>query len=610
MIHRTSRRLANLQSHLNPSSTCSASTSTHLVTNQATPLTNYNAYSDVALQHGIQKYNATWGSIHLTTLGNLVGSSKWQNKSRNANSNPPSLTTFDRFGNRIDAVQFQQDYHDIMKLGLSSGAASFAWETKHRGKEGAHVIRAGLMYLMYQLNPGTCCPITMTFAAVPALETGMRTHSTAFFDEIHTKLTTSDYNGDNIAIADKPAVTMGMSMTEKQGGSDVRANTTIATSMNNDEDDNDDDDDNKWSLTGHKWFTSAPMSDAFMTLAQTENGISCFIVPRWLSDGNTPNKGFQLQRLKDKMGDKSNASSEVEYRNCIGYLLGEEGRGIRTIVDMVVHTRLDCVIGSAALMRQCSQLATHHCMERNAFGKSLIDQPLMKALLSDLSIETESAMMLWMRLAASLDRTTGTTKDKKTRQHEAAFVRLATAVAKYWVCKRAPQVAYECMEIHGGNGYVEEGPMAALFRQSPLNAIWEGSGNVICLDVLRAVQKEPESAQALFQELESCFDVADEIGGNIYIETVRDIQRELLSSKEVERAVIEFNARSLVDRLAVCLAGCVLMQDGDPIVAKCYLKTRLPMNGNVVPHNLGGMIGNVGVKDQDIEYLIERMKTN
>ena len=351
-------------------------------------------------------------------------------------------------------------------------------------------------------------------------------------------------------------------------------------------------------------FTSAPMSDAFMTLAQTASGISCFVVPRWLPNG-MQNSGFQLQRLKDKMGDKSNASSEVEYRQAYGYLLGQEGRGIRTIVDMVVHTRLDCVIGSAALMRQCAQLAMQHCLTRNTFGKALADQPLMRAVLCDLAIETESAIGLWMRLAASLDRANGGTKDEVVASHEAAFVRLATAVAKYWVCKRAPIVAYEAMEVHGGNGYVEEGPMAALYRQAPLNAIWEGSGNVICLDVLRAVSREPESARALFQELIRSCDKASDIGKNTYVETVKSLQKELANG---DHAALEFGARSLVDRLALCLAASVLIQDGDPTVAKCFLRTRLPLSGaTCIPvHNLGAA---TSILDKDdIEHLISRMK--
>jgi putative acyl-CoA dehydrogenase len=371
------------------------------------------------------------------------------------------------------------------------------------------------------------------------------------------------------------------------------------------------------------------MSDAFLTLAHTgDRGVSCFVVPRWLPDGSQ-NFGFQLQRLKEKLGDKSNASSEVEYRDAIGYLLGEEGRGVRTIVDMVVHTRLDCVIGSAALMRQCSQLATHHCTTRSTFGKRLIEQPLMRAVLADLALESESAMALWMRLASSLDRASqqaenegkddgeedgdengeedSKEKREREREHEIAFVRLATAVSKYWVCKRAPTVAYEAMEVHGGNGYVEEGPMAALYRQSPLNAIWEGSGNVICLDVLRAIAREPESLAALFHELEKSIVLAREIGANSYEEMVLGVKEELRRS---DMCSLEMGARSLVDRLALCLSASVLMQDGDGTVASCYVRTRMPVVGcgGVVPtSNVGSMAGAL-LESSEMNHLIDRMR--
>ena len=593
-------------------------------------MTNYNAFiSDVAFQQGVEKYGASWGWDNLTELGQQVGSDEWQRKSLNANNNPPRLETFDRFGRRQDSVAFQADYHSLMMLGLSSGCSSFAWQKEHRARRGAHVIRGGLMYLMYQLNPGVCCPITMTFAAVPALEAAAAAAAAAvttsdgnndsnieasFIRSLTRKLFVPSYDGGNRPLSLKEAATVGMSMTEKQGGSDVRANTTVATAV-----------DSQqaglfsapYTLRGHKWFTSAPMSDAFLTLAHTDDrGVSCFVVPRWLPDG-TQNVGFQLQRLKEKMGDKSNASSEVEYRDAIGYLLGEEGRGVRTIVDMVVHTRLDCVIGSAALMRQCSQLATHHCSLRSTFGKPLIDQPLMRAVLADLALESESAMALWMRLASSLDRASNQTeKADKTgdrtgngtdgeRKHEAAFVRLATAVSKYWVCKRAPTVAYEAMEVHGGNGYVEEGPMAALYRQSPLNAIWEGSGNVICLDVLRAIGREPESVAALFVELEKSIIIANKIGANVYEETLNGVKEEL---KKGDVSALELGARSLVDRLALCLSASVLMQDGDVIVAKCFVRTRMPAAVGVVPtSNIGSMAGTL-LDSSEMDHLIERMK--
>ena len=629
--------MIHVRNHLRSSVQLFSST-THQVLNQATPLSNYNAFNDPALQQGLSHYDAEWGYTDLSTLGQKVGSLEWQEKSLNANNNGPKFTPFDRFGHRIESVAFQQDYHSLMALGLSSGAASFAWQDQHRGKKGAHVIRGGLMYLMYQLNPGVCCPITMSFAAVPALEAAAHTNAThgtpSFVQELTTKLCVPDYDGTNGPLSHKLGATVGMSMTEKQGGSDVRANTTTAVPLatpavgeaNA-----------PYHLTGHKWFTSAPMSDAFLTLAHTEQGVSCFVVPRWLPtnprpdsvdgsvDGGTPrrNVGFQLQRLKDKMGDKSNASSEVEYRQAIGYLVGPEGRGIRTIVDMVTHTRLDCIIGSAALMRQCAQLAHHHCHERHAFGKPLVQQPLMRCVLADLALETESAMLLWMRLAAALDRCAPPQDEEQeqqqeqeqepqhgtVRQHEAAFVRLGTAVAKYWVCKRATLVAYEAMECHGGNGYVEEHPMAALFRQAPLNGIWEGSGNVICLDVLRGIVKEPHSTRALLAELHAPMDLAKEWGGNCYSATVQRLEKELRAAAGGSNGGdLEVGARHLVDRLAVCLTASVLMQDGDPVVAQCFLKTRLPAVASSVPHNVGAMASVLTEEERD--HLIQRLQVD
>ena len=436
-----------------------------------------------------------------------------------------------------------------MDLGITSGVAAFAWQPENFGKPGAHVIRAALMYLMYQLDPGVCCPLTMSFAAVPALQ---RSEGDSYVAALIQKLTSCKYSGKDVPLLSKPGATVGMSMTEKQGGSDVRANMTEALPANSG---------NAFWLIGHKWFTSAPMSDAFLTLAQTKEGVSCFIVPRWLPDGSR-NAGFTVQRLKDKIGDKSNASSEVEYRNAWGWLLGPAGRGVRTIVEMVVHTRLDCVIGSSALMRLSAQLAVHHASERLAFGRRLLDQPLMRRVLADLALESEAALATWLRLARGLDR------------REGPFVRIAVAVAKYFVCKRAPLVAYEAMECHGGNGYVEDGPIARLFRQSPLNAIWEGSGNVICLDVLRALRREPESAAALMAELQSALSAAESAkdSPNSYAPMVRRLQEQLSS----DPAGLEQHARDVVDRLAVCLQASILLNHGDRLVAHAFLMTRLP----------------------------------
>ena len=349
---------------------------------------------------------------------------------------PPLLVTHDRTGSRIDCVDYQPSYHDLMDRGISAGAAAYAW--KNDGKSGAHVARGSMLYLMYQLESGVCCPITMTFASVPALKA-----TPSIGEKWIPKVSSGVYDSRNVPMEEKNGCTIGMSMTEKQGGSDVRANTTFATPV----DGNKDGEGDMFTLVGHKWFTSAPMSDGFLTLAQTdENELSCFLVPRWLPDG-TRNTGFQIMRLKDKMGDKSNASSEVEYRNAVGFMLGKRGRGVPTILEMVVHTRLDCTIASAGLMRHAAHQAVHHTGQRKAFGGYLIDQPVMKTVLADLGVESEAAIATWLRLAEAFDN--------KSSEEEQHFRRIATAISKYWVCKRAPAMIYEAMECFGGNGYVE-----------------------------------------------------------------------------------------------------------------------------------------------------------
>lgn len=455
------------------------------------------------------------------------------------------------------------------------------------------------MHLMYQLDPGVCCPITMTFASVPALLQQRPQHDAkGYVADLLAKLRSCRYCTAELPVSSKDGATIGMSMTEKQGGSDVRANTTQATPAVESEAGPG----SAYWLVGHKWFTSAPMSDAFLTLAQTKEGMSCFVVPRFLPNG-VRNAGFTVQRLKEKLGDKSNASSEVEYRNAWGLLLGEPGRGVRTIVEMVVHTRLDCVIGSAALMRLSAQQAAWHAHGRVAFGRKLMEQPLMRGVLADLALESEAAVATWLRLARAFDHARNDTV-------EAAFVRLATAVSKYYICKRAPLVAYEAMECHGGNGYVEEGPMPRLFRQSPLNAIWEGSGNVICLDVLRALQREPASASVLLGELEAMIEPAGAAAvasgqGNMYGSVVAGLKEQLV----LPPAVLEPKARGLVDELAVCLQAAALLKYGDPAVARAFLATRLPAEGvghaHLPGHSLGAMAASLPAPV--VQHLIDRL---
>ncbi|CAE7402074.1 aidB [Symbiodinium necroappetens] len=563
------------------------------VLNQVRPLCAYNAFScDVALRAGVIAHGGAWGEARLQQLGEAVGSEEWQARASEANRHPPRLETHDRFGNRRDAAEFHPSYHLLMDLGITSGVSAFAWQPENCGKSGAHVIRAALMYLMYQLDPGVCCPLTMSFAAVPALLQQQGSHDPdGYVANLIEKLISCKYSGKDAPLPSKPGATVGMSMTEKQGGSDVRSNMTEAQPVNGMRQSPG----HGFWLVGHKWFTSAPMSDAFLTLAQTMHGVSCFIVPRWLPDGNR-NAGFTVQRLKEKIGDKSNASSEVEYRNAWGLLLGAQGRGVRTIVEMVVHTRLDCVIGSSALMRLSAQLAFHHASERKAFGRRLLDQPLMRRVLADLAIESEAALATWLRLARGLD------------QKEGPFVRIAVAVAKYFVCKRAPLVAYEAMECHGGNGYVEEGPIARLFRQSPLNAIWEGSGNIICLDVLRALRREPESSTALMGELQSALAAAEAAKShapNSYASVLQGLQQDLAS----DPSSLEQHARHIVDKLAVCLQAAILLNQGDAKVAHAFLATRLPdTDGPVLGTSSIGSL-TARLMEDTVEHLLQRLRT-
>lgn len=562
---------------------------THKVLNQSSPFSNFNAFADVALRSGVAMHGGLWGFQALEQLGAKVGSEEWQQKATDANRQVPRLENFDRFGQRRDAVAFHPAYHELMELGLSSGAAAFAWQNFRR--PGAHVIRGALMHLMYQLDQGVCCPITMTFAAIPALDMAMvdrsKSETAEFLRSFREKLTSGKYCDKDVPISSKDGATCGMSMTEKQGGSDVRANMTEAKPVVPGKAAAGD----AFWLVGHKWFTSAPMSDAFLTLAQSKEGVSCFVVPRWRPDGRK-NAGFNVQRLKEKIGDKSNASSEVEYRNAWGVMIGEPGRGVRTIVEMVVHTRLDCVIGSSALMRLSAQLAFHHATERWAFGRPLIQQRLMRHVLADLTLESEAAMATWLRLARALD------------QREADLARIATAISKYYVCKRSPLVAYEAMECHGGNGYVDDSPIARLFRQAPLNAIWEGSGNVICLDILRALRKEPETASAILAELQRASELlsssqrAGEVGRG-YLNTIEHIKVALSDPMDSNFG------RESADQLAISFQASCLLQYGDPLVAEAFLATRWTQLG-LTTQSLGSATSSL--PESLIDHLLERLR--
>ena len=506
---------------------------THEVTNQPPPLEDVNLFTgDRALFDAVRRAGGAQHEARLTALGARCGSAEVIDWGVQANRVPPVLDTHDRYGRRIDEVTFHPAYHQLMALGLEAGLASSAWD----GTANGHVLHAAVLFLTGQADSGTSCPMTMTYASVPAL--AVQPDVGASWIE---KIRGGRYDPAVRPAPDKAGVTLGMAMTEKQGGSDVRANATRAEPTG---------EDGWYRLTGHKWFCSAPMSDAFLTLAQAPGGLTCFLLPRWLPDG-TRNAGFRVMRLKDKMGDRSNASSEVEYHGALAQRIGEEGRGVATIIRMVQHTRLDCVVGSAQQMRGALAQAIWHAAHRTAFQKRLIDQPMMAAVLADLAVESEAATALALHLAGTFDR-------------DDAVGRLLTPIAKYWVCKRAPGMVYEAMESLGGAGYVETGPMPRLFRQSPLNAIWEGSGNVIALDVLRAVGREPEAVTA-FRDFLAAVRGRDEV----YDRWLDGL--EFTPSSEA-------TARLSIERLALAAQAAVLLTNESP-VAGAFCRLRLASRG-------------------------------
>src|SRR3954452_17568195 len=448
---------------------------THDVINQVPPLTGRDTADDPALLEGLRREGADWAEDELHDLGTLAGSDRAQEWGRLANENEPVLRTHDRYGHRVDEVEYHPAYHELMTVAVERGLHAAPWSDD---RAGAHVARAAKFYLWGQVEAGHACPISMTYAVAPALR-----HNPELSARFEPLLTATTYDPGLRVPESKRGLTAGMSMTEKQGGSDVRANTTRAVPQ----------DDGSYLLTGHKWFPSAPMCDVFLVLAQAPGGLSCFLLPRVLPDG-TRNRMF-LQRLKDKLGNHANASSEVEYDGATGWLVGEEGRGVPTIIEMVNLTRLDCTVGSATSMRSGLTRAIHHAQHRKAFGAYLIDQPLMRNVLADLAVEAEAATMLAMRMAGATDNAV------RGDERETLLRRIGLAAGKYWVCKRATPHAAEAMECLGGNGYVEESGMPRLYREAPLMGIWEGSGNVSALDTLRAMATRPESVDVLFDEL-------------------------------------------------------------------------------------------------------------
>jgi putative acyl-CoA dehydrogenase len=511
---------------------------THDVTNQPPPLENFNRFlADAALKGAVEAAGGEMHIEHLSKFGERCGSAEVIDWGVEANRNPPLLKAFDRYGHRLDEVEFHPAYHQLMELGISAGVAAGAW----RAKEAGHVLHSALMFIMGQADGGVCCPMSMTYAVVPALR-----HEPDAEAEWEPRVTSAIYDQRFMPAKEKRGATMGMAMTEKQGGSDVRANTTRAEHIS----------DREYALTGHKWFCSAPMCDAFLTLAQADAGLTCFLVPRWRPDGTR--NAFHIMRLKDKLGDRSNASSEIEYHGAYAERVGEEGRGVKTIIGMVQHTRLDCIVGSASGMRAGVAQALWHTAHRSAFQKKLIDQPAMTMVLADLAIESEAATALAFRIARAFDRAGGDPR-------EAAFARLATPIAKYWICKRAPGAAYEAMECFGGAGYVEESPMPRIFRASPLNAIWEGSGNVIALDILRAIGRERESLDAVRAE------IAEAVGANaIYDSYARSLEAWLAPGRLHEGA-----ARGFAEAMALALEGAALRRFAPDFVFDAFCAARL-----------------------------------
>jgi putative acyl-CoA dehydrogenase len=494
------------------------------------------------LRAALHRHGGAWAEPAVSAYGAALGSAQTLEWGRLANAYSPELRTHDRYGHRIDEVSYHPAWHELMRLTMAHEVHNLPW--LHR-RSGAQAARTAKHYLLAQVEAGHACPITMTYAALPALR---RQPDVAA--EWEPLLMGTEYDGRSVPVDEKKAVVLGMAMTEKQGGSDVRANTTRARALERPGPGR------PYALVGHKWFCSAPMSDAFLTLAHTDRGLTCFLVPRFRPDG-TRNR-IRLQRLKDKLGNRSNASAEIEYDDAWSLMIGEEGRGVRTIIDMVHHTRLDCVSGSAGLMRQALSQALHHCRYREAFGKRLLDQPLMRNVLCDLALEVEAAVALMMRLAAAYDHAA-------EDEHEAAFARIATAVGKYWVCKRAPYMIYEAMECLGGNGYVEESLMPRLYREAPVNAIWEGSGNVICLDVLRAIAREPETLPTLMAEIRT--------GGEGH-EAIEHGAREL-EQLLAEPQAVEYRARAIVERMAVLLQASLLARHAPREIADAYCAGRL-----------------------------------
>ncbi|HEV2675654.1 MAG TPA: acyl-CoA dehydrogenase family protein [Aliidongia sp.] len=517
---------------------------THEVVNQVPFLPDVNLYEgDAILRETVDREGGGWAEQDLAAFGAVCGSEATRELARQANRHLPELKTHDRRGERIDLVEYHPSYHELMRISFGAGVHSYAWNNK---RPGAHVARAALSYLWNQAENGTACPTGMNYSAVPIIQ------QTAVIGETWAPaLNSTAYDPRPIHISKKTGATIGMTLTEKQGGSDLRANTTRAVAV-----------DGAgpgalYEITGHKWFCSAPMCDGFYTLAYTDRGPTCFIIPRILPDGSRNN--FFIQRLKDKLGNRSNASSEVEFRNTLAYALSEEGRGIRAAVGMIHLTRLDFTLGSAAMMRHALTQALHHTSHRSAFQRRLIDQPLMRNVLADLAVDSEASTLLAFRVARACDEV------QRGDEGARRFERIAVAIAKYWTCKRASAFIHEALECHGGNGFVEEHLMARLYREAPLNSIWEGSGNVIVLDVMRAFQREPDSIAAFLDEVKKAKNADHRLDKHI-----ARLEQELSNLADFEH-----RGRHLVEMMVFALQGALLVQHSTPAVADAFCAARL-----------------------------------
>jgi putative acyl-CoA dehydrogenase len=511
------------------------------VPNQPPPLRGYNLYAENRpLVEAVRREGGAFAEDRLLALGEAAGGEplEW---GRLANEHPPILRTHDRYGHRIDEVEFHPAWHDLMELSVGTGIHALPWREE---RPGAHVARAAMMLVMSGVEAGHCCPISMTYAAVPVLR---RVPEIA--DEWIPRLTSTAYDPRFIPAAGKTGALCGMAMTERQGGSDVRANTTSARPIGRREPGA------EYEIAGHKWFCSAPMCDVFLVLAQTEGGLSCFALPRWTPDGQR--NALRIERLKDKLGNRSNASSEVVFDGAWARMVGDEGRGVATIIEMVNHTRLDCVISSAGLVRSAVAEAAHHVAHRSAFGRRLIEQSLMQNVVADLCIESEAATLTALRLARAYD--------EAASEQQALFKRLGTAVSKYWICKSAVWTVAEALECLGGNGFVEESGLPRLYREMPLNSIWEGSGNVNALDVARAMTQTPATLDAFMAELAEASGDDGRLDGYVA----------RLETEFADTSDLEARARRLVERMAVSLQASILVRHGDPTVADAFCATRI-----------------------------------